>query len=48
MILRARGWQVGFPHSPLIAQITLGPVKFYFSLTEVYWFCDFCDFYAVA
>jgi hypothetical protein len=38
-----RGWQIGFPHSPLIAQITLGPVKLYFSLIEVYWFCAFCD-----
>jgi hypothetical protein len=33
------GWQVGFPHSPAIAQTTVSSTKLYLSLHEVHCFC---------
>jgi len=33
------GWQIGFPHSPAIAQITLSSVNLCLSLSEVECFC---------
>jgi len=36
---RPCGWQIGFPHSPAIAQITLSSVNLCLSLWEVECFC---------
>jgi len=36
---RPCGWQIGFPHSPAIAQITLSLVNLCLSLSKVECFC---------
>jgi len=37
--MRPCGWQIGFPHSPAIAQIIISSVNLCLSLSEVEYFC---------
>ena len=39
MMMKPRGWQVGFPHSPTILPISLSSVKPWLSLSDVDGFC---------